>query len=194
MLTRQNILNSAGAVLARNPGASVADIAAKAGVGRATLYRLFPTRDDLVRTLALDSLRQIDEATQAVAYDSLTAEQALAHIVEIIVPLGDRFHFLANEPAVLNDPEFKAESERQRNELAELVEAMKAEGSLDRAVSTAWAVATIEALIYAAWSSVDEGSVARRDAAALAFRTMVRGLRADDGDTASTGKTRSVDA
>lgn len=162
----------------------MAEIAAKAGVGRATLYRFFPTRDDLVRTLALESLRQIDEATKMIPYDTLSAEQALAAIVETIVPLGDRFHFLATEPAVLNDPDFMAGSSRQRNELAELVEAMKAEGSIDRAVSTAWAVAAIEALIYAAWSSVDDGLVARRDAAGLAFRTMVRGLQAEEGFSA----------
>ncbi|MEM9913103.1 MAG: TetR/AcrR family transcriptional regulator [Pseudomonadota bacterium] len=194
MPSRQNILNAAGAILARNPGASVAEIAAKAGVGRATLYRFFPTRNDMVRTLALDSLRQIDEATQAVSYESLTAEQALAQIVKIIVPLGDRFRFLANEPAVLNDPEFKAGSERQSLELAELVEAMKAEGSMDQAVSTAWAVATIEALIYAAWTSVDDGSVARRDAAALAFRTMIKGLQAQESGPTSSAKTREKTA
>ena len=164
----------------------MADIAAKAGVGRATLYRFFPTRDDLVRALALGSLRQIDEATQAIPYESITAEQALAEIVEVIVPLGNRFRFLSTEPAALTDPEIKAIFDRQRNELAELVEAMKAEGSLDRAIPTAWAVAAIEALIYAAWESVDDGSVARRDAAALAFRTMVKGVRADGGSS-STG-------
>lgn len=72
--------------------------------------------------------------------------------------------------------------------MSDLVEAMKSEGSLDRAVSTAWAVQTIEALIYVAWAAVDDGSVARRDAAGMAFRTLVRGLRADERYTSSTRK------
>lgn len=185
MSTRQNILNSAGAVLARNPGAAMADIAQKAGVGRATLYRFFPTRDDLIQALALESLRRADEATSHIPVDSLSAENVLAEIFEAVVPLGDRFRFLSSEPAALNDPEIEAATNRQRDELAELVEAMKNEGSLDRAVPTAWVVTAIDALFYAAWEAVDDGSVARRDAAALAFRTIVRGL--GSADTPSTG-------
>ena len=46
----QGLLNAAGAVLARNPGAANAEIAVKAGLGRATLYRSFPTRQDLIPT------------------------------------------------------------------------------------------------------------------------------------------------
>ena len=154
----------------------MAEIAAKAGVGRATLYRHFPTREDLIRALALESLRQTDEATKQIPADRASAVQVLAEVFEAIVPLGDRFRFLSNEPAAFHDPEIKAAHDRQLDELAELVEAMKAEGSLDRAVPTAWVVATIDALVYAAWDTVDDGAVARRDAAKLAFRTIMRGL------------------
>ncbi|MEO1191845.1 MAG: TetR/AcrR family transcriptional regulator [Pseudomonadota bacterium] len=191
-VTHQGLLNAAGAVLARNPGAAMAEIAEKAGVGRATLYRHFPTREDLIRALVLESLRQIDEATQDIAIDRLSAEQALAEIVQCIVPLGDRFRFLANEATVLNDPEIKATYSRQLDELGALVEAMKAEGSLDRAVPTAWVVAAIDALIYAAWNSVDDGAVARRDAAALAFRTVIRGLGPAASAAAQNRRSRSA--
>ncbi len=179
--TRLGLLEAAGAVLARNPGAAMADIAQKAGVGRATLYRYFPTRDDLIRALTMESLRLSDEATQKIPMNQLSAEEVLAQVFEAIVPLGDRFRFLLNEPLALYDPEVKATSDRQRDELAQLVEAMKAEGSLDRAVPTAWMVAAVDALVYAAWDAVEDGTVARRDAAALAFRTIMRGL--------GTGKT-----
>ncbi|MEM9239073.1 MAG: TetR/AcrR family transcriptional regulator [Pseudomonadota bacterium] len=189
-LKRQTVLASAGATLARNPAASVADIASRAGVGRATLYRFFATREALIRALALESLMQIDEATQTIPYETMPAERGLAETFKAIVPLGDRFHFLANEPAVVHDPEFKAVSERQRKDLADLIDAMKSEGSLDRTVSTAWAVATVEALIYVAWASVDDGSVARRDAAGLAFRTFVRGLQPDQWETPSSRETK----
>lgn len=106
-LKRQNILDSAGAVLARTPGASVAEIASAAGVGRATLYRFFATREELIRALALESLRQIDKATQSIPYDTMTAEHGLSETFDAIVPLGDRFHFLSNEPAVVHDPELR---------------------------------------------------------------------------------------
>lgn len=172
----QSLLNAAGAVLARNPGAAMAEIAEKAGVGRATLYRHFPTREDLIRALALDSLRQTDEATKQIPVKGVSAERVLGEVFGAIVPLGDRFRFLSSEPAALHDPKIKAAYDRQLDELAELVEAMKDEGSVDRAVPTAWVVVAIDALVYAAWDAVDDGAVARRDAAALAFRTIMRGL------------------
>ena len=191
-ITRQSLLDAAGAVLARNPGAAMAEIAERARVGRATLYRHFPTREDLIRALALESLRQTDEATQRIPVDGMSAESLLAEVFEAIVPLGDRFRFLSSEPAVLRDPEVKAAFDRQLEELAELVDAMKAEGSLDRAVPTAWVVAAIDALVYAAWDSVEDGAVARRDAAALAFRTVMRGLGSADPGSAPQRKRRSA--
>ncbi len=191
-MTRQGLLNAAGVVLSRNPGAAMAEIAEKAGVGRATLYRHFPTREDLIRALVLESLRQIDEATQQIPIDRLSAAQVLAEILESIVPLGDRFRFLSNEPAVLNDPEINAAYGRQLDELSELVEAMKAEGSLDRAVPTAWVVAAIDALVYAAWNAVDDGAVARRDAAKLAFRTIMQGFGLADPASTSPRTARSA--
>jgi TetR/AcrR family transcriptional regulator, mexCD-oprJ operon repressor len=45
------ILATAARVLAERPDASTGDIAAAAGVGRATLYRYFPTREALERLL-----------------------------------------------------------------------------------------------------------------------------------------------
>ena len=52
-LKRQTVLASAGATLARNPAASVADIASRAGVGRATLYRFFAKNDAIVLAAGL---------------------------------------------------------------------------------------------------------------------------------------------
>ena len=176
----QGLLDAAGAVLARNPGAAMAEIAAKACVGRATLYRHFPTREDLIKALALDSLRRTEEAVGKIPTEGSSPERGLAEVLKAIVPLGDRFRFLSSEPAVLDDPEIEAAYGRQLDALAELVEAMKAESSLDRAVPTAWVVAAIDALVYAAWDAVDDGAVARRDAAALAFRTVMSGLGATD--------------
>ena len=77
---RQGLLGAAGAVLARNPGAAMAEIAALAGVGRATLYRHFPTREDLIRALALESLRQSDEAAKRIPIERSSAERVLAEV------------------------------------------------------------------------------------------------------------------
>jgi serine phosphatase RsbU (regulator of sigma subunit) len=48
---RERILDAAGRMLARSPSATMADIAAAAGVSRSTLHRRFQNRDELVAAL-----------------------------------------------------------------------------------------------------------------------------------------------
>jgi len=180
--SKEALLAAAATTLSKNPGASLSEIAAKAGVGRATLHRHFPSRDDLIRELALECLRQTDAATDDIPFEALSAAEGLRRVLEAVVPLGDRYHFLMQEPAAAQGPEITETTERQLAEMAELVEAAKAEGSIAAEVPTAWVVAAIDALVYAAWSAVEDGSVARRDAAALAFRTLIDGLKPTTGD------------
>lgn len=52
---RDGILSAAGALFERDPGASMTDVAAAAGVGRSTLHRHFRTRRELSRVLAAES-------------------------------------------------------------------------------------------------------------------------------------------
>ncbi|MEM7588506.1 MAG: TetR family transcriptional regulator, partial [Acidobacteriota bacterium] len=42
---REAVLDAAALLFTENPGASMAALAEAAGVGRATLYRYFPTRE-----------------------------------------------------------------------------------------------------------------------------------------------------
>ncbi len=44
---RREIISAAASVLAAEQGASMAEVAAAAGIARATLYRYFPTRETL---------------------------------------------------------------------------------------------------------------------------------------------------
>ena len=181
--SKDALLAAAAAALSKNPGASLSDIAAKAGVGRATLHRHFPARDDLIRALALDCLRQTDAATADIPFEEISALEGVRRVLEAVVPLGDRYHFLTLEPAAAQGAEIAETTARQSAEMAELVEAAKAEGSIAAEVPTAWVTTVFDALVYAAWSAVDEGSVARRDAAALAFRSLTDGLKPKSGDT-----------
>ncbi|MEN1705222.1 MAG: TetR/AcrR family transcriptional regulator [Planctomycetota bacterium] len=171
------ILDSAAAILAQNPGASLASIAEGAGVGRATLHRYFPSRDDLICAIAADSIHAIDSAVEGLEKRASSASHLLELVIEAIVPLGERYHFLTSEASGIVDEESSTALERQYNELASLVDSCKAEGAIDPSVPTAWAVGAIDALIYAAWSLTASGHVARLDAAALVTRTTLRGMR-----------------
>ena len=181
---REAVLDAAAWVLAENPGASMSAVAEAAGVGRATLYRYFPSREALVRELALEAIERTDAAVAPVFEQGLNSEDSLLGMLEAIVPLGDRYHFLATER--IEDQEFAEQIRRQARETAELVEQAKKDGLFASGLPTAWIVAAIDALIWAAWDTVREGTVAPRDAASLAFKTLTRGLAPEGEGRAST--------
>ena len=165
-------------------------IASAAGIGRATLYRHFAGREELVRELSLEAIRSCDEAMAPVFANWTDSRVALLGILEALIGVGDRFHFLAVEGGQLDDAELSEQIERQERELAEFVSYAKDEGLFTAELPTAWIVAVIDALVWAGWQTVAEGSIATRDVAGLAFRTITRGLSTSD-DAVESGGPRS---
>lgn len=91
---RERILAAARDVFAdRGPDAATATVARRAGVGLATLYRLFPTRDALVRSAFAP---QMQACTRAIA-EALAAPDpwhGIRHLVETICALQWQEHGL----------------------------------------------------------------------------------------------------
>lgn len=59
---RQRLLEAAAAVFAEHGlDAGVGEVAARAGVGRGTLFRNFPTKQDLIAAIVVDRMRQAIE-------------------------------------------------------------------------------------------------------------------------------------
>ena len=81
--TRTAILDAAARLLGRRPDVAMADIADEAGVGRAKLYRHFPTRESLQRGVAEVGITQIAEAFDAANLDAVPAGRAIARITAI---------------------------------------------------------------------------------------------------------------
>jgi AcrR family transcriptional regulator len=66
----QLILDAARAVFVADPAAPVSEVARRAGVGIAALYRRYPSKEDMLRKLSSDGLhRYIVEAEAALADD-----------------------------------------------------------------------------------------------------------------------------
>ena len=171
---RQAILDAAIDTFARNPGASLSEIATRAGVGRASLHRHFASRADLIAAASQQCMDEIDAATAAALKDAHTARERLSRMLEAVVPLGDRYHFLVSETA--DDESVRKRYEEELDWLARLVDDLKAEGVIAADAPSSWAVANIDAQVWLAWSEVAAGRLAPAHAADLALRTLLEGL------------------
>jgi AcrR family transcriptional regulator len=87
---RRRLLDAAAALFAeRGLEVSVGEIAERAGVGRGTLFRNFPTKDDLIAAIVTD--RMIDAATRAEGYlEAQDAGDALFAFLEEIFGIQQR--------------------------------------------------------------------------------------------------------
>jgi TetR/AcrR family transcriptional repressor of mexCD-oprJ operon len=89
--TRAVILEAAARVLGRRPDAAMADIADEAGVGRATLYRHFPTRDSLLQGAQEAGIAELTEGIEAANLGDLTVERAIARLVSVFMRTGAKY-------------------------------------------------------------------------------------------------------
>ena len=94
------ILEGAARTLAADgAAASMSDVAAAAGVARATVYRYFPNRDALLDELALLALREIDDRIASARLDEVSVQEGVSRVVRALVDVGDLFIVLARERA-----------------------------------------------------------------------------------------------
>jgi TetR/AcrR family transcriptional regulator, mexCD-oprJ operon repressor len=89
--TRKVILDAAARVLGQRPDAGMADIAEDAGVGRATLYRHFPTRESLIAGVQDVGSAELVAAFASAGLDELPADRAIARITGIFLRTGAKY-------------------------------------------------------------------------------------------------------
>src|ERR1043165_3217728 len=75
------IIDAALEALADDPDASMAEIARRAGVVRATVYMHFPTRESLLDAVMEDAVGQVAEATRGAEPTQGEPEEALERVL-----------------------------------------------------------------------------------------------------------------
>jgi AcrR family transcriptional regulator len=122
---REAILDAARELMARSADFPLYEVARRAGVGQATLYRHFPDRATLGATLA----RELHEEIGAAVAEHAGHPDAFDRLLDAIVACAIRSHGLTD--VVRESPEAWRQMERMRDELIDLVE-----GPLDDAKAT----------------------------------------------------------
>src|SRR3954462_14277222 len=89
-----SVLEAGARLLAERPTASMQEIADASGVGRTTVYRHFPAREDLIGALVRQVADEIGDVTDAVMAMDARCADALRRFAHDITALGRRWRFL----------------------------------------------------------------------------------------------------
>ena len=162
--TRASVLRAAAALLAVDSGASLAQIAAAAGVGRTTVHRAFPTRADLLTALALQSVGHLQAALAEARLDDGPVPAVLARIVERVLPLAAELRFLDAGAEVWDLPELLDAWWSVASSLDAVVERGQREGDLRADVPAELVVEAFTGMLWGVWQGVRDGRVARQTA------------------------------
>jgi TetR/AcrR family transcriptional regulator, mexCD-oprJ operon repressor len=170
-------LGRASAALAKNPAATMAQIASEVGVSRATLHRWFPARQDLISALAAAATEQLHTITATVEESGLTGIAALEALVDQAVGLVPTYGFLSKEPVDETDPSL-AMFEKVLDRWVTLVESAQRLGEVRIDIPARWIVLSIQGLATAAFDGTCMGFVGHREVPRLVSQILFTGIRA----------------
>lgn len=181
VIKNEQILDAAAGVLARRPNATLQSIAAAAGISRTTIFNRFPTRDELLEALAVDTLMRIGQVMGCVpsgapAEVSDDLASVLLDVTAGLMPLGPRTIFLRATPGQPND--LDAHWGDAVTPLAVYIGQAQARGLLRGGQPARWLVASYIGMLFAAWDEIAEGQLGPAQAARLIVDTWLSGSTA----------------
>jgi AcrR family transcriptional regulator len=181
---RRRLLDAAQALFReRGLDVGVAEIAQRAGVGRGTLFRNFPTKQDLVAAIVIERMREATEYGRTLL-DAPDADEALFGFLEAIVGRQqlDRCLFDAVADAFLANDEIRAAHAEVVAGLDDLLTRAKQAGAVRSDVGALDVLLLLKGVFEAAsaFASSEPGVVTRQldlVRAAISARAAERPLR-----------------
>lgn len=178
--SRAAVLDAATRLLARQPDAGMAAIAAEAGVTRQTVYAHFASRDDLVNAVVDRTTGQSVEAILAADLDSGPATDALLRMLDV----GWRFFRVS--PLAHHVGSFARQRDENRqlpvnDQLLRLVARGQQAGEFDNTVTAQWLVTAIVAVSHAAGDEVRAGRMTQDQAQNVLRDSVLRLVGAREG-------------
>jgi len=175
---KRPLLDVVAEVLVAQPGASLAEVAAAAGISRTTLHKQYATRDDLVRAVGLRAIEIWEHAVDAVADGPPGTREGLRGLLAAMIDSGPQLAFLWRNPSLDEDEELTRRYIAVERRCLAVLDRARSRGAISKTVPDFWLLQTMFALVYTAAESVQAGKLAPLEAPDLALNTLLHGLRA----------------
>jgi AcrR family transcriptional regulator len=168
------ILDAGQRCLARNPDASVGDIAAEAGLGRVTIYGHFKSRPVLVEAIARRALSRANEALERVDLGG-DPRDALGRLVDATweVTRTSGGLVVAADRALPASLVTEAHTGPLTRRVEDLFTAGQVAGAFRDDLPLSWLITTLHALLHNAVHEVESGRLEGERAPELVRQTML---------------------
>jgi len=169
---RAAILDATLTCLSRDPQASMATIAAVAGVGRVTLYGHFSSRAELIEAVLVDVLHNSEHSLEHVDIDG-SAPDALRRLVDSSWQMLNTFRMAL----AAAENELPAETIRRHHEaplrrVELIIERGRREGEFRTDLPAEWLVACFYTILHTAAGEITAGRLKESEAPHVIWTTL----------------------
>jgi TetR/AcrR family transcriptional regulator, mexCD-oprJ operon repressor len=175
---RESVLDHATRLLTEDPTVGMGEIAARSGIGRATLYRHFATREELIEAIGKRAADETEHAVAASRLEDGTATEALHRLIVALFEIGDRYRFLLVQDS-LRPPTQQDDMQRMEQlgaPVVALFERGQAAGEFSRSLPAAWMVTVFGAVIISAAHNEFTGRLDPERNLDIVTETLLHGL------------------
>jgi len=158
------ITQAALEALAVDPDASMAEIARRAGVVRATIYMHFPTREALLDAVMERAVDEVAQAIRQAEPDRGEPKEALERVLLATWKQLSQFHSVLQ----ININRLSAKELHRRHlpmttQIVPLLERGQAEGVFRTDASATWLIAAVRAIVHTASTELQAGRLSQAD-------------------------------
>jgi AcrR family transcriptional regulator len=175
---RPNLFDSVASALAREPGSSMQEIAAAAGVSRTTLHRVFGDRATLVERVSEHVLADCSRIFDEAGIDEAPVGEAFDRLIEAPFPLAKAYALMLAEPGAYRIARLVEEIGAQEDRLERFFSRGQSEGIFRSDLPPRWLVYSVGSQLTAVWWAIDDGFVGTREAPRLVRATVLGGIAA----------------
>ena len=168
--SKNRVLDEVARVLARNPSASMGEIAVAVGVSRSTIHRRFAERAVLIAALQERAADALASASRRARLSEGSAREAILRLCTGYFEAGDLV--FAAYGHLTTDQELDSVRTESDRDLVAAIERGHRDGSIDRSLPPLWIEQSLWSLLYTAWLTSAAERTTRHEALTIFLHSL----------------------